>query len=195
MNILSLDCAGKILTVTLTAGGKLYVANSGDAGSKKHNSLILPFADELLTRAGITVRDIDAIACVVGPGSFTGIRIGVSTAHALARATGAKLISVNTLQARGFGIKGDFAVALQCRPTESYAATFKGDCFNMTSCKASGEDEIAALNMCVIRHEGSLTAENLADFARALAEKGQFAASLSPLYLKKSQAERLAGGE
>ena len=173
MNILSLDCAGKILTVTLTAGGKLYFANSGEAGSKKHNSLILPFADELLTKAGI----------------------GVSTAHALARATGAKLISVNTLQARGFGIKGDFAVALQCRPTESYAATFKGDCFNMTSCKASGEDEIAALNMRVIRHEGSLTAENLADFARALAEKGQFAASLSPLYLKKSQAERLAGGE
>lgn len=65
----------------------------------------------------------------------------------------------------------------------------------MTSCKASGEDEIAALNMRVIRHEGSLTAENLADFARALAEKGQFAASLSPLYLKKSQAERLADGE
>lgn len=87
MNILSLDCAGKILTVTLTAGEKLYSANSGEAGSKKHNSLILPFADELLTKAGITVRDIDAIACVVGPGSFTGIRIGVSTAHALARAT------------------------------------------------------------------------------------------------------------
>ena len=70
MNILSLDCAGKILTVTLTAGGELFFKDSGSAGSKKHNSLILPFADELLTRAGITVRDLDAIACVVGPGSF-----------------------------------------------------------------------------------------------------------------------------
>ena len=57
MNILSIDCAGKVLTVTLTAGGKLYSADSGNAGNKKHNSLILPFADELLNRAGLTVRE------------------------------------------------------------------------------------------------------------------------------------------
>ena len=195
MKILSLDCAGKILTVTLTVGGELFFKDSGSAGSKKHNSLILPFTDELLTRAGITVRDLDAIACVVGPGSFTGIRIGVSTAHALARATGAKLISINTLQARAFGEQGDFAVALQCRPSESYLAAFCGDCFNMTDCRAAEEDEISALNMRVIRHEGSLSPQNLASFASALASKGQFAPSLSPLYLKKSQAERLADGE
>ena len=120
MNILSIDCAGKVLTLALSAKGKVFAKDSGGEGSRKHNSLILPFADELLSRAGISVRDLDAIACVVGPGSFTGIRIGVSTAHALARATGAELIALNSLQVRAFGEKGVFAVALQCRPTESY---------------------------------------------------------------------------
>ena len=195
MNILSIDCAGKVLTVTLTAGGKLYSADSGNAGNKKHNSLILPFADELLNRAGLTVRDVDAIACVVGPGSFTGIRIGVSTAHALARAVGAKLIAVNALQARALNEKGSFAVALECRPKESYVAVFDGDCFKMISCKACEEEEIAAPGMRVVRHEGYLSATDLSMFAQAMADRGEFVSALSPLYLKKSQAERLADGE
>lgn len=194
MNILAIDCAGKVLTLALSAKGKVFALDSGGEGSRKHNSLILPFADELFSRAGISVRDLDAIACVVGPGSFTGIRIGVSTAHALARATGAKLIALNSLQVRAFGEKGSFAVALQCRPTESYLARFDGDWLHMSECRAAQESEIAALEIKVVRHEGSLKAETMAAAAEYLAQSGAFVPSLSPLYLKKSQAERLADG-
>lgn len=194
MNILALDCAGKTLCAALVCKDEVFEKNSGSAGSRKHNSLILPFVDEMLSAAGISVRELDAIACVVGPGSFTGIRIGVSTAHALARVTGAKLISLNTLQVKARGEQGEFAVALQCRPTESYFALFEGDWLHMKECRAADESEIASLGVRVIRHEGSLSAQALAGAARELAERGEYVPSLAPLYLKKSQAERLADG-
>ncbi len=64
-----------------------------------HSQLLLGFAHELLEQAGLTFADVDRIAVGLGPGGFTGLRIGVATARALAQAAAAELVGVSTLQA------------------------------------------------------------------------------------------------
>jgi tRNA threonylcarbamoyladenosine biosynthesis protein TsaB len=64
-----------------------------------HSQLLLGFAHELLERAGLSFADVDRIGVGLGPGGFTGLRIGVATARALAQAAGAELVGVSTLRA------------------------------------------------------------------------------------------------
>ena len=65
----------------------------------RHTEALIGYARALLDRAGLTFADVDRIAVGIGPGSFTGLRIGVSTARALSQATGAVLAPVSTLRA------------------------------------------------------------------------------------------------
>lgn len=81
----------------------------GGAGERRHDpapgerpghaSQLLALAHELLGEAGLTFADVDRIAVGLGPGGFTGLRIGVATARALAQASGAQIAGVSTLQA------------------------------------------------------------------------------------------------
>ena len=64
-----------------------------------HSERLLPAIERLLHDAGVTLRDMDAIAVVTGPGSFTGIRIGVATAKGFAYALQKRLIGVTALEA------------------------------------------------------------------------------------------------
>jgi tRNA threonylcarbamoyladenosine biosynthesis protein TsaB len=64
-----------------------------------HTERLLPLIDRALQDAGITLGQVDGLAVAVGPGSFTGLRIGLSTAKGLAVATGKALVGVSTLEA------------------------------------------------------------------------------------------------
>jgi tRNA threonylcarbamoyladenosine biosynthesis protein TsaB len=68
-----------------------------------HGPLLLALAHELLEAAGLSFADVDRIAVGLGPGGFTGLRIGVATARALAQASGAELVGVSTLKALAAG--------------------------------------------------------------------------------------------
>jgi tRNA threonylcarbamoyladenosine biosynthesis protein TsaB len=97
MNLLALETSGPIASVALTvAGGEAY--RIGGEQNLAHLTTLLPMIDSLLVEAGLTVSDINIIAVSAGPGSFTGIRIGVATARALAQALKIKLIKVPTLE-------------------------------------------------------------------------------------------------
>ena len=75
--------------------------------SMSHNEILLVMVDEVLKKLNIDIEDIDLFVAVTGPGSFTGIRIGVTVVKALAMALNKPIVAVNTLEALSFGIFSD----------------------------------------------------------------------------------------
>jgi len=94
---------------------------------KQHASITAPFVKEVLEEAGISVKDCDAVAVSEGPGSYTGLRVGVSTAKGLCFGSGKPLIAVGTLDIlaqQGVG-RADFIVPMvDARRMEVYCAVY-----------------------------------------------------------------------
>lgn len=84
--------------VAVTDGGTL-VAESRINVKSTHSERLLTEIAHILSRSGLTIREIDLFAVAIGPGSFTGLRVGLSTVKGLVYATGAKLVSVPSLEA------------------------------------------------------------------------------------------------
>ena len=123
---LAMDTATEACSVAVsTSDGvleELVVAAHG------HSQLLLPMIQRVLDRAGMTLADIEAIACGVGPGGFTGVRIGVSTAQALAMARGLPVYPVSSLQALAATVpQPQVLAALDARRGEVYAGVFCQD--------------------------------------------------------------------
>ena len=100
MLILGLESSAKAASAALSRDGALLGQNYQCAGLT-HSRTLLPMAEQLLAETGLTLRDIDAVAVSRGPGSFTGIRIGVSTAKGLCWGAEKPAIGVSTLEAMG----------------------------------------------------------------------------------------------
>lgn len=97
-NIISIETATKVCSIALHSDGEL-IALREDDNQHSHSANITLFVDEVVKEAGITFSNIDAIAVSKGPGSYTGLRIGVSAAKGFCYGLGIPLISVNTLMA------------------------------------------------------------------------------------------------
>jgi len=95
VNILALDTAGEVLSLALDGESGLWYIEA-DAGSR-HSELLMECIDTLCKRADIAPSNLDRIACMKGPGSFTGLRIGFSVAKGLALALGIPCTAVPTL--------------------------------------------------------------------------------------------------
>lgn len=95
--ILCLDTATDICSVALTRNGKL-IAYKENSDGNSHARTLLPFVEEVLKEAQVTPQELSAVAISAGPGSYTGLRIGTSTAKGLCYALEIPLIAVPTLQ-------------------------------------------------------------------------------------------------
>src|ERR1700744_5324741 len=100
--ILQIETATSSCSVALADWGKL-VAVKEMTGRNVHAESITLFIGEIINQAGIQYRDLSAIAVGAGPGSYTGLRIGVSTAKGLCFALDKPLIAVDTLAAMAYG--------------------------------------------------------------------------------------------
>ncbi len=98
MLILALDTATLVSSVALASHDKL-VAELSLQTKKTHSELLMPHIEQIISTAGVEKKEIKAIAVSIGPGSFTGLRIGLATAKALAYAFGIPIIGVPTLAA------------------------------------------------------------------------------------------------
>jgi tRNA threonylcarbamoyladenosine biosynthesis protein TsaB len=104
--VLGLDTATPATVVGLVTGdgAAVELRHDPEPGSRpEHAARLLPLAREALDRAGLDWPDVARIGAGIGPGTFTGLRIGVATARALAQATGAQLAAVSTLEALATG--------------------------------------------------------------------------------------------
>ena len=114
MLILAFDTATDTATSALVGDGEVLGERRSTAGR------ILAAADELLSEAGLSPRDISALAVGTGPGSFTGIRIGLAAARGLALALGVPVAGVSTLEALAAGAPGAVPV-VDARRKEVFA--------------------------------------------------------------------------
>lgn len=103
--ILCLETATNICSVALCENNRIVSVRESD-DPKSHASRLTIFIDEVLRRQGIAVSDLQAIAVSKGPGSYTGLRIGVSVAKGLAYGASLPLIAVDTTFSMFFGLTG-----------------------------------------------------------------------------------------
>lgn len=125
--ILSIETSTSICSVAIHEQGELIaLAEIKEPGA--HAEKLLLLVDEVFEKAGLSFADLDAVAVSQGPGSYTGLRIGVSTAKGIAYALEIPLIGINTLQAMAASqpvAPGDYVVAvLDARRKEVYTQTF-----------------------------------------------------------------------
>jgi tRNA threonylcarbamoyladenosine biosynthesis protein TsaB len=126
--ILGLETSTKICSVAISKGDKL-LALKEEGGEYSHSEKLTVFIQEVLKEAGLKLEEIDAIAVSKGPGSYTGLRIGVSVAKGLCYALGIPLISVDTLQGMALGMSKHQASDFYCsmidaRRMEVYTALY-----------------------------------------------------------------------
>jgi tRNA threonylcarbamoyladenosine biosynthesis protein TsaB len=128
--ILALETATMCGSVALIAENRCLAEFSLHTG-ETHSRRLLAAVDRLLQEAGIECRAVDAVAVSQGPGSFTGLRIGLATAKGLAMAAGAKLLGVGTLDglAAQFFAAGDILICpvLDARKKEVYSGFYRCD--------------------------------------------------------------------
>jgi tRNA threonylcarbamoyladenosine biosynthesis protein TsaB len=96
--ILCLDTSTQAARVAIVDEAGAPIARA-EATADRHSPHVLKLCDEVLVAAGLTPAGLDAIACGAGPGSFTGLRVGLSVAKGLALATGKPIVLVSSLQA------------------------------------------------------------------------------------------------
>lgn len=127
MNVIAFETTGPFASVALINDNNDLEEIMGDE-RMNHLKSIIPMAETLLARSGLRVQDLDMIAVSRGPGSFTGIRIGVSTARALSQASGIPVMAVPTLAAFGCGEgeEGELVCpVLDARRSQVYAGAYR----------------------------------------------------------------------
>lgn len=96
MNILAIDTSSLNATVAVLNDEKL-LGEFIISNKNTHSQIIMPMLDDMLKFAGVDIGEIDVFATAIGPGSFTGLRIGIATAKALAQGGGKKVIGISSL--------------------------------------------------------------------------------------------------
>ena len=127
MKILALETSAKAVSAAVTENGKVLCSGYQDTGLT-HSRTLMPIVEHILKNADLTIADLDAIAVAAGPGSFTGIRIGVSAAKGLAFAVDKPAIGVSTLAAMARNVAftdGLVICAMDARRNQIYNALFE----------------------------------------------------------------------
>ena len=148
MIILSLDTSATVASAALCDDERLlaeYTLNNGNT----HSETLLPMVESLLTHFGITTDDIDIFASSTGPGSFTGVRIGVATLKGLAFGKDKPCVSVSTLEAIAENLcvqKGLICPVMNARRSQVYTALFSSDGEKLTRLMPDSAISIAELD-------------------------------------------------
>ncbi|EHQ87771.1 tRNA (adenosine(37)-N6)-threonylcarbamoyltransferase complex dimerization subunit type 1 TsaB [Desulfosporosinus youngiae] len=148
MKYLTIDTTTKVTAVALAEDGKL-IGEGFLHTTKTHSERIIPMLEQLITAAAWTLQELDMIGVVCGPGSFTGIRIGIATAQGLAQVLNIPLISVVSLDALAWAGKErmeDVVPILDARKNEWYTARYhwmpgmeKPECLTMPQAMSTGQ--------------------------------------------------------
>lgn len=148
MLILAFESSGKA-RIRGACEGRQLLSQYMQCSALTHSRTLLPMAEDMLKNAELKLSDVDLIAVAHGPGSFTGIRIGVSTVKGLAWASEKPCVGVSTLEAmawHGLAAGGYICPVMDARRSQVYNAIFKienGRPVRMTEDRPIALDELA----------------------------------------------------
>ena len=221
MKILSIDTSSDVCSVAILEDMRL-INELNIVDSKTHSENLMPLVDQIFTTSSLSLPDMDMIVINIGPGSFTGIRIGVSTVKALAEVTKVPVIAVSSLDGISFNEthSGIICSLIDCRNNNTYCGLYNSnhilqeeylaEYIDDTISILSKYDDILFIGTGAVLHK-ELLKEKLQDKKIFFSEKNvqsafslgkcgytkyiagikQSADSVNPMYLRKSQAERL----
>jgi tRNA threonylcarbamoyladenosine biosynthesis protein TsaB len=208
MRILGIDTSTRIASVALTQNGELIAEEihspRGSASHPNHAEVLLPLIDAVLRKSEASLSEVSGLAVSIGPGSFTGLRIGLSAVKGLAYGLGIPVVGISTLLANAARVDdcdGLICSFFDARENEVYAALFRRcgpSLTRLTEDKAAGAVEVietiaslAGDAPCLFVGDGSKAHEDLLldQFGnKALLKTGDSYASLA------SAVARLGGG-
>lgn len=218
LNILAIDTSGQAAGVAI-ARDQTLLYETVAINQLTHSVNIMPMVEQACILSSIAINEIDLIACVTGPGSFTGVRIGTSAAKAMAHAHHIKCIGVSSLETLSdIPFAGVVCPLLDARAGQVYAAAFKngnrlmadtamkldtyietirtlGECFLFVG---DGVDAYRAVIFAAMAdkayflpsHLNHIRASAAAHIAYQHASEAGDYLSLMPMYLRAPQAER-----
>ena len=179
------------------------IASAQVTRGPRHAEVLVPAIDFVCTQAGIPVADVDAIAVDIGPGLFTGLRVGIATANGLAQALGKPMIGVCSLDLLAYPLRfgaSDVVSVIDARRSEVYAARYgivNGELKRVMDPAVLPPADLlpqigdAVLVGDTLLDDGAVfalpAAESLVEVAATL--ELQAPNSIQPLYLRKSDAE------
>ncbi|MCI9213764.1 MAG: tRNA (adenosine(37)-N6)-threonylcarbamoyltransferase complex dimerization subunit type 1 TsaB [Oscillospiraceae bacterium] len=126
MKILALESSAKAASCAVLSDGEL-LASAWQATGLTHSRTLLPMVEGMLNNSELSVQEIDAVAVAAGPGSFTGLRIGIAAVKGLAWAAEKPCIPVSTLEAMAWPLahlEGNIVCAMDARRQQIYNAVF-----------------------------------------------------------------------
>lgn len=129
MKILALDSTENTAAVAITEDETLIASTVINAG-RSHSELLLPAIEGIMTASRLSYSEIDVFACSSGPGSFTGVRIGVATIKGLAFGRNAVCIGVSATEALAYnyiGFDGIICPSMDARRSQLYNALFRSE--------------------------------------------------------------------
>lgn len=197
MSYLAIDTSGKHLTVLLEANGKIYKRFEEDCGVK-HSVSLMPAIEEIEKTSGIKLCDVNFIACVVGAGSFTGIRIGVSTVKALCFAYNKPCLSITSFDTLAYNTKENSFAAIDAGHGGYYVCGYKDGKVDIPPAYALKDEALRlkgdkiAVSYAELPAIGAKAVSPVDGLIAAITAKKTALISpddLTPLYVRKSQAE------
>ena len=147
MKILALETSAKSVSCAVTEDGSV-LASAYQCTGLTHSRTLMPMVEDLLKNAELTLADIDRIAVAAGPGSFTGLRIGIAAVKGLAWAADKPCCAVSTLEAMAQNVRhtdGLIIGAMDARRSQIYNALFeasRGALTRLCADRAIGLDEL-----------------------------------------------------
>ncbi len=224
MKILAIDTSSKVCSVAILENDELIDELNLDDG-KTHSENLMPLIDEILNKNNINIKEIEMLACCVGPGSFTGIRIGVATIKPIAEVLNIKVASVTSLEnlSRNFEFEKtediqNIVSLIDARNNQVYAGIFDlkfneveeyiADDINVVLETLKKYNNIVCIGDGAILHQDLLkeklnnvrfisknvqSAQNVGKMGYKKFKENNLmnADEIIPIYLRKSQAERL----
>ncbi len=196
-NFLAVDTSSRYLTVIAVKGDKVALRHLDDC-AMKHSCVLMDEIDKAFSQADLTPAECDFFCAVTGPGSFTGIRIGVSAVKGFAVGTGKPMLSLTSFDLIAYNIKDEkFYTVIDAGRGKYYVCGYGGGGVILPPSYMDGE-EIASLRAPLYGFEDlPLTGYQKRDitgsfYPAVYARRNEVSDDICALYVRKSQAEENA---